>query len=70
MKYNNKPVKLTFKKLVALISEAETFSDINEVFALIDWNFQQGTITWSDHEVLWEIAEKIDDASRKCWELK
>ena len=59
MKYNGKPVSLTFKQLVKLISEIEVEDDKNEAFALIDWSYQHDKITWTDHEMLFTLTDKI-----------
>lgn len=60
MKYNNKPVRMTFKKLVGLIADIQTEEDRDEAYALIDWNFQQETISWADHETLYTLTGKIE----------
>lgn len=59
MKYNEKPARLTFKKLVALIADIETESDWNEACALVDWNYQAEAITWNDHETLYRLIGKV-----------
>lgn len=50
---------MTFKKLVALISEIKNEDDYWKVYGQIDIAFQKEKITWNDHECLFNILRLI-----------
>lgn len=60
-KYNGKPARLSFKKLVELIKDARTEEEWNEAYALTEWNAQQDrpTISHKDEEMLLDLLARI-----------
>ena len=60
-KYNGKPARLSFKKLVELIADVHTEDEWNEACALIEWNAQQdlATISHKDEDLLLHLLERI-----------
>lgn len=60
-KYNGKPARLSFKKLVELITDAHTEAEWNEAYALTEWNAQQDrpTISHKDEEMLLDLLARI-----------
>jgi hypothetical protein len=60
-KYNGKPARLSFKKLVELIKDARTEEEWNEAYALTEWNAQQdpATISHKDEALLLDLLERI-----------
>lgn len=48
-----------FKKLVRRISEIKSKAEFDEACSEVDNAFQHEKITWSDHEILFEILGKI-----------
>lgn len=51
---------MTFKKLVQMICTIRTENDRNNVFGQIDRSFNLGKIAFADHEMLHELASKIN----------
>ena len=60
-KYNGKPARLSFKKLVELIKDVQTEEEWNEAYALTEWNSQQdpATISHKDEALLLDLLERI-----------
>lgn len=60
-KYNGKPVKLSFKKIVELIADVHTEAEWNEAYALTEWNAQQdpATISHKDEDLLLNLLERV-----------
>ena len=60
-KYNGKPAKLSFKKLVELIADVHTEDEWNEAYALTEWNAQQdpATISHKDEAMLIHLLERV-----------
>lgn len=60
-KYNGKPAKLSFKKLVELIADVRTEDEWNEAYALTEWNAQQdpATISHKDEALLIHLLERV-----------
>jgi hypothetical protein len=60
-KYNGKPARLSFKKLVELIADAYTEDEWNEAYALTEWNAQQdqATISHKDEDTLLRLLERV-----------
>ena len=48
-----------FKKLVEMIVEVKNMDDFNVVSGTIDKMFDQGKISWKDHELLHDLLGKI-----------
>lgn len=47
---------MTFKKIVEAIAAG---TPVDELCGMIDTSFQQGKITWKDHETLYNIINRI-----------
>jgi hypothetical protein len=60
-KYNGKPVRLSFKKIVELIADVHTEAEWNEAYALTEWNAQQdpATISHKDEALLLDLLARI-----------
>ena len=49
----------TFKQLVALISEINSEDDRSYTLGEIDRSFEREKISWSDHDMLYQLACKV-----------
>ena len=49
----------TFKQLVALISEINSEDDRSYTLGEIDRSFEREKTSWSDHEMLYQLACKV-----------
>ena len=60
-KYNGKPARLSFKKIVELIADVHTEAEWNEAYALTEWNAQQdpATISHKDEALLLDLLARI-----------
>lgn len=47
---------MTFKKIVEAMAKG---ASVDELCGMIDTSFQQGKITWKDHETLYSIIKRI-----------
>lgn len=50
---------LSFKQLVKLFSEVITREDYDKAVSEIDQSFQNNKITWNDHELLYNLSDRI-----------
>lgn len=48
-----------YKKLVQMIIDANSEEDVNVTCSMIDRAFNDGKISWKDHEQLYALIEKI-----------
>lgn len=60
-KYNGEPARLSFKKLIELITDAHTEAEWNEAYSLTEWNAQQDrpTITHKDEALLLALLQRV-----------
>lgn len=56
----------TFKELVKQIHKIENYQDRASVWANIDRSFENGRISWDDHELLYDLACMVSVPSSDC----